>query len=295
MRVGVFGGSGFLGSHVADELTKCGHQVLIFDKKESPYIQDHQEFIKGDLLNKSDVESFVSRCDVVYNFAGFADLNASISDPEKTLSLNVMGTLNILESCRKHESLKRFIYASSAYVFSDKGSFYGISKRCSEQLVEEYHREWGLNYSIIRYGSVYGPRADAQNRVYRIIKQALEEKKIEFNGDGSEEREYIHVRDAAKLSVELLKSNDFLNQHVILTGVERFKYKDLLLMIQEMLQGNVELKMLNQDYKGHYNLTPYTFLPKPGKKLVSNSFVDIGQGLLEVMNDLYIEKEHPLV
>jgi len=290
VKVGVIGGAGFLGSHVADELSRRGQEVIIFDRLSSPYLQETQREFIGDILNKSDVMEFVAMCDVIYNFAGLADLNVSVQEPEKTLSLNIMGNLNVLEACKAHGGIKRFIYASSAYVFSSKGSFYGISKRCSEQLVEEYGCEHGLPYTIIRYGSVYGPRADQQNRVYRIIKQALTEKKIEFQGSGDEEREYIHVRDAAALSVNLLESEEFLNEHVVLTGVERFNYLSLLKMIKEMLNDEVELNMFNKEYKGHYNLTPYTFIPKPGKKLVSHSFIDLGQGLLEVMNDIYLSE-----
>ncbi len=287
MRVGVFGGAGFLGSHVADELSNCGHEVRIFDQHKSVYLRDDQSQYVGDILDKADIKAFIEGCDAVYNFAGLADLNVSRFEPEKTLQLNVMGNLNILEACKNNKQVKRVIFASSAYVFSDKGSFYGVSKRCAEQLIEEYYREYGLNYSIIRYGSVYGPRADKQNRVYRIVEQALRDGVIEFKGDGSEEREYIHVKDAAKLSVDVLHNEGFINQHLILTGVERFKYKELLSMIKEMLNDKIELRMLNQEYKGHYQLTPYTFNPSAGKKLVSNHFVDIGQGLLEVMDDVY--------
>ena len=179
MKVGVLGGAGFLGSHVADELTRRGYDVIVFDCKPSPYLLEGQVEFIGSILDKQQVSEFVSMCEVIYNFAGLSDLNASVNEPELTLSLNVMGNLNVLEACKQHGGIKRFIYASSAYVFSSKGSFYGISKRCSEQLIEEYHRECSTNYTVIRYGSVYGPRADEQNRVYRIIKQALKERKIE--------------------------------------------------------------------------------------------------------------------
>lgn len=291
MRIAVLGGAGFLGSHVADALTQQGHEVVIFDCRKSPYRQEHQTEVTGNILDKSAVMEVVSGCDAVYHFAGLADLNQSLNQPEKTIRLNVMGTLNVLEACRNQPGLKQLVFASSAYVFSAKGSFYGISKKCCEQMIEEYGREWGVPYTILRYGSVYGPRADDQNRVYRIVRQALREGRLSFTGSGDEEREYIHVKDAARLSVEVLGHPEFIGQHVILTGVERFKYLDLLHMVQEMLNHRVEVELYNEEYKGHYRLTPYTFSPTPGRKLVSNPYVDFGQGLLEVMEDIYIREQ----
>jgi UDP-glucose 4-epimerase len=224
---------------------------------------------------------------VVYNFAGLADLNASIADPVNTVSLNVMGNLNVLEACRA-EKVGRFVFASSVYVFSRKGAFYGASKKSAELIVEQYAEQFGLPYTIIRYGSVYGGRADATNRIYRILREALTEKRITFRGDGSEEREYIHGRDAAKLSVDIL-ADEYRNQNVILTGVERFKYADLLAMIREMMDNEIDVEMRGEDYEGHYRLTPYSFSPTLGVKLVNNPSIEFGQGLLECMETVFRE------
>ncbi len=285
MKVLVLGGSGFLGSYVADEFSRRGHEVTIFDRQTSSFLQASQRLVIGNILDREAVHDVVRGCDVAYNFAGFADLNASIDRPLQALELNIMGNANVLDACKTH-SIKRFVYASTVYVFSDKGSFYGVSKRCSEKIIEEYHRQYGLDYTIVRYGSVYGKRADDQNRIFRIIRQALTEQKIVFQGNGEEEREYIHVQDAATLSADIL-DDEYKNQHVILTGVERFKYSQLLNMISEMLNNNVSIEYRNEDYKGHYNLTPYSFRPTPGKKLVCNPFIDFGQGLLETIAEIH--------
>ncbi|MEK9679837.1 MAG: hypothetical protein VW169_15810, partial [Rhodospirillaceae bacterium] len=118
---------------------------------------------------------------------------------------------------------------------------------------------------------------------------ALMNKKIVFPGDGSEEREYIHGRDAGKLSVDILEDPQYIKQNVILTGVERYKYADLLGLIREMMNGDVEIEMLDEDYKGHYVLTPYSFSPTIGVKLVNNPGIDFGQGLLECFNHVHHE------
>lgn len=285
MKVLIFGGAGFLGSHVADEFTSLGHEVGIFDKQLSPFLQGSQTMIQGDILDGNAVTKAVKEYDIVYNFAGFADLNASIGNALEALEMNILGNANILEACVAHRA-KRFVYASTVYVYSTEGSFYGVSKRCAESIIEEYNRQWGLEYTIIRYGSVYGPRADSKNRIYRIIQQALLEKRITFQGNGEEEREYIHVRDAAKLSVDVLNPG-FRNQHVILTGIERFKYSQLLNMIREMLNNEVSIEYMNEDYKGHYILTPYSFRPALAKKLIANPFIDFGQGLLGMISEVH--------
>lgn len=284
MKVVVFGGSGFLGSHVVDELIKRGYEVRVCDIVKSEYI-DEKIFFKCDILDIKSIKEAIKGFDVVYNFAGLADINVAIKEPLKAIELNILGNTNILEAMRA-EDIKKFFYASSAYVFSNKGSFYGISKQASEKIIEEYSNLFEIEYIIIRYGSVYGPRADKQNRIYRLLKDAILNKKITFLGNGKEIREYIHVKDAAKLTVDLLESN-YKNEHFILTGVEKHTYKELLRLIKEMFNNKIEIEFKNQEYKGHYELTPYLINePKIGKKIVNNPYIDFGQGLLELVYEI---------
>jgi UDP-glucose 4-epimerase len=283
-KVVVFGGSGFLGSHVVDELIKRGYEVRVCDIVKSKYIKD-KLFYKCDILDFEQIKKAIEGFDVIYNFAGLADINVAIKEPLKTIKLNILGNTNILEAM-KEQGIKKFFYASSAYVFSNKGSFYGISKQASEKIIEEYANLFGIEYIIIRYGSVYGPRADKQNRIYRILKEAIDKKKITFLGDGEEVREYIHVRDAAKLSVDLLENN-YKNEHFILTGIEKHSYKELLKLIKEIFDNKIDIEFKNQEYKGHYKYTPYSINePKTGKKIINNPYIDFGQGLLELIYEI---------
>ncbi len=285
MKIIVFGGSGFLGSHVADELTTLGHDVTIFDRVTSRYLNKKNKMIVGNVLDADSVDAAVRGQDVVYNFAGMADLNASITRPYETIELNVLGNIRVLQAAAK-ANVSRFVYASTVYVFSKKGSFYGISKNVSERVVEEFFRQHDLPFTVIRYGSVYGPRSDKTNRIHRILMEALETKKVVFQGNGEEEREYIHVRDAARLSTQIL-SPEYKNRHIILTGGERFKYRDLLNIITEILNNDVTIEYKNQDYQGHYTSTPYSFSPDTSYKLVANPFIDFGQGLLESIEQIH--------
>jgi UDP-glucose 4-epimerase len=137
MNITVIGGSGFLGSHVADQLSIAGHSVKIFDKKLSPWLRADQQMIIGDLMNLEDIDKAICDSDVVYHFAALADLNEAINKPIETVKVNVLGTVQILESCRKYD-VKRFIYASTVYVYSREGGFYRCSKQASEHYIEEY-------------------------------------------------------------------------------------------------------------------------------------------------------------
>ena len=285
----IFGGSGFLGSYVADELTHRGYDVTIADLSPSKYLQKNQKFIKVDILNVENIKLAIIGMDIVYNFAAISNLDDAINNPISTININVIGNLNILEVC-KNNNINRFIYASSAYALSNEGSFYGISKQSSEKLTEEYYKRYGLTYTVIRYGSLYGERASHNNYIYNLLDDAVKTGELHYKGDGEDLREYIHAADAAKLSVDIIEDKQYENKHIILTGVEKLKRIDLLTMINEIMQNKLKLKQIDDNNMGHYKITPYTFYPTTAKKLVANPFIDLGQGLLECIQEIYKEK-----
>jgi len=284
MKVTVFGGSGFLGSHVADALTKKGYEVTIFDKNKSPYLQKKQKMIEGDITDQKAVEKAVKNSTYVYHYAGMADIAKAHLKPLETITSNVLGTAYILDACKKNK-VKRFIFASTIYVYSDKGSFYRSSKQACELFIENYNEVYHLPYTILRYGSLYGPRANKFNWIHEILEQALKNGKITRHGDGEEIREYIHVKDAAKMSVDILKK-EYKNENVIITGQQPMKIKDLLIMINEILGNKIKIQYIPADSELHYEITPYCFKPKAGKKMVAPKFYDLGQGLLECLAEI---------
>ena len=283
-KVVVFGGNGFIGSYVVEELLSKGYNVISADLKSSKYV-DNKYFVKCDILDKITVNNLIEGANVVYNFAGFANLDDAIADPTKALELNVMGNLNILEACRKHK-VKRFVYASSAYAMSDKGSFYGISKLTSEKLTEEYYEKFGLEFTIVRYGSVYGERDYHNNYIYNLLKKSVSTGEINHSGDGEEIREYIHAADVAKMTLQIIESDQFINEHIILTGVERMQRKELFEMVNEILGNKLTINLKDDGYHNHYKTTPYSFHPSRSKKLVANPYIDMGQGLIECLKDI---------
>lgn len=283
-RVAVFGGCGFIGSYVVEELLRRGYEIIVADIKKSKYIPD-DIFNECDVLNKNKVYEIIKKSDIVFNFAGYANIDDAISEPLKTIELNVLGNLYILEGCRQ-SNIERFVYASSAYAMNDKGSFYGISKLTSEKLIEEYNKKFRLKFTIVRYGSVYGDRDFHNNYIYNLLKKAYKTGKIEHSGDGEEIRDYIHVLDVAKLSVDIIEDKKFENEHLILTGYERIKRKELFEMINEMMGGNLEIILKKDGYENHYKYTPYSFTPRRSKKLIANPHIDLGQGLLDCLIDI---------
>ncbi len=286
-KVVIFGGSGFLGSYVADELTRRNYKVTIADINKSSYLQSSQKFEAVNILDIENIKTIIQDTDIVYNFVAVANLDDAIHDPVGTFNINVMGNLNILEACRQNGNIKRFIYASSAYALSNEGSFYGISKQSSEKLTEEYYKRYGLHYTVIRYGSLYGERASHNNYIYNLLNSAIKTGELNYKGDGEDLREYIHAADAAKLSVDIIEDIQYENEHIILTGIEKLKRIELLTMINEIMGHKLDIRKISDDNMGHYKITPYTFHPTTAKKLVSNPYIDLGQGLLECLQEIH--------
>ena len=290
MKATVFGGSGFLGSHVCDKLSDAGHEVTIFDIKPSPWLRLNQKMIIGDILDEALVDKAVSGAEVVFNFAGIADIDEAKGRPIDTVRYNVLGNTILLETC-KAKKIKRFVFASSVYVYSQSGAFYRASKQACETYIETYHELYNMEFTILRYGTLYGPRSDEKNAILRYIKQAFKEGIIEYSGDVNAKREYIHVEDAAKASVEILKP-DYANEHIVLTGNQSFKVKELLGMIQEILHKPVEIRHQSKGKTAHYVLTPYNFSPRMGRKFIPALQIDLGQGLLRIVEEIY-QQLHP--
>lgn len=291
INVLVTGGAGFLGSHISDELSDRGHHVTVTDLNESEWIRDDQKMAVGDITDNDFLEEVLEGQDVVYHLAALADLNAAKTRPVETAKTNVLGTVNLLEMAVKKD-VKRVVFASSVYVYSREGGFYRCSKQACENYIEEFNNIYDLDYTILRYGSLYGPRTDESNGVYRLLKQAMEENEVKHRGTPQDKREYIHVFDAAKLSVDIL-DDEYKNTHVVITGNDVLKIEDLFYMFSEILGKDIDQTYIEgEEWDGHYRVTPYTFTPKTGKKLTTPHYVDMGQGILQVIEDIYHEINH---
>ena len=215
-KVVVIGGAGFLGSHTADELTHRGYRVTIFDKIVSPWLLGSQEIVVGDVLDLDSVRSALEGAKYVYHFAGIADIDESRARPFATINLNIMGVATALNAAQL-AGVERFLYASTMYVYSPFGSFYRASKQSAETIIEAYHERYQLDYTLMRYGSLYGPRAQSWNGLRKYVSEVVKTGKLEYFGTGRERREYIHVKDAARLSVDIL-DDKHRNKAITVTG-----------------------------------------------------------------------------
>lgn len=287
-KVVVIGGAGFMGSHTADMLSDCGFKVTIFDNQPSSWLRDDQNMVVGDILDRDTVNTVVSGAKYLYHFAGIADIGEAKEHPFDTINLNVMGTTVALEAAVK-SGVERFIYASTMYVYSPYGSLYRASKQAAETIIEAYQERFNLDFTLLRYGSLYGPRSQSWNGLRRYVIQVIREGKLDYHGTGKERREYIHVHDAARLSVDIL-DEIHKNKAITVTGQQVLNSEELIDLIFEIagVDNNVVFSQENSS-QDHYVMTPYRYTPKQAKKIVPDEFVDLGQGVLEIIEDVHQE------
>ena len=289
-KIVIIGGSGFVGSHTADYLSELGNEVVILDRKKAEWLRPDQLFYEIDLNDCDRIKEHLSGARFVYHFAGIADIGEAKANPNLTLSVNIMGTASVLEAC-VDLGIERFIYASTMYVYSPYGSFYRASKQAAEIVIESYHEHYDLDYTILRYGSLYGPRSQKWNGLHKYISEVVKDKKLIYRGTGKERREYIHVQDAAQLSIDIL-DEQYINKAITVTGNQILNSEELIDMIFEIagVKKNVDFSS-DQISEDHYRMTPYRYTPKKALKLTPTKYTDIGQGILEIVEEISSKSE----
>ena len=226
----------------------------------------------------------------VYHFAGISDISESKKKPIETINLNIIGTTNTLQASVDLD-VSRYIFASTMYVYSPYGSFYRATKQASEAIIEVYAEHFGLEYSILRYGSLYGPRAQKWNGLRSYIEQIVNKDSLIYRGTGKERREYIHILDAAKLSTEILHKK-YINKVIMVTGNQVFYSNELIDLIFEIAGKKKVVKYIKSNINpDHYLNTPYRYTPKAAIKLIPEEFFDLGQGILELIEEISREKK----
>lgn len=135
---------------------------------------------------------------------------------------------------------------------------YRTTKQAAESLIEDLAADMALKATILRFGSLYGPRADPDNAIRRLATQAVREGHVDFWGDGTEVREYIHIKDAARLAVDAM-GEEFVGQSLHISGNERLTTAELLETMKEMLGGSLRIAYRDKPFEGRYRLTPYSY------------------------------------
>ncbi len=281
----LIGGEGFLGSHISNELINQGYFVTILDIKKKNILKNKKlKYVQGDVADLKILKKLIKNSSIVYHFAGIASIEYSFQNPSKTINQNIINTINIVELCIKNK-VNKFIFASSLYVYNNFGSFYRATKQACELLIQTYADQFKLNYIFLRYGSLYGTNAQEWNGIMNYVSTIYKKKKIIYNGSGNEKREYIHVKDAARISVDILKIKKNNNAYII-SGNQNLTSRELMKMIFEIMGIKENIKFNNKPDRYHYDSTPYRYVPIAATKITANNFKDIGQGIMEIVTDL---------
>ncbi len=277
MNVLITGGSGFIGSHVVDKLMEAGYKVRVLDVK-APY-RDDVEFMKGDVLSRPVLAKALNGMEVVYHLAGFSDINLVKGDPVRTIESNILGTAYLLEECRK-AGVKRFLFASSVYAHSRKGHLYTTSKLSSEMLCGDYNTLYSLPYTVLRYGTAYGPRSREADVISIFVERALKDQDLVIHGSGGQKRNFIYVEDMASGSVAALKKGGE-NKTYVFAGTETVSIRSLAEIVKGEINDRVKILLdvsgeREDDYQGELDglektiaeldWTPATSLPEGIRK-----------------------------
>ena len=233
----VTGGSGFIGSHVVDKLIENDFDVKVFDIRR-PCRKD-VEFIRGNITSLKSLIAAMNNVEYVYHFAALSNINKVAETPLKAIDLNIMSTTKILEAARNSE-VRRVLYASSYFVGSEKGHLYTTTKAVSEMLCKDYYNLYGLPFTILRYGTIYGPRSRDEDVVSLFIKSALSHQILTIYGDGNQSRNFIYVEDAAEGSIAALK-DDAKNQTYIIEGKKQITISEVAEIVKKLI-GNVKIE-----------------------------------------------------
>lgn len=265
----LIGGAGLIGSHTVEALLKEEvHEIIIFDN----FTRGRQENVNnalkdnrckifdigGDILQTDILEKAMEGIDGVFHFAALWLLQCH-EFPESAFNVNVRGTFNVIEACKK-KNIKRLIYSSSASVYGDAVSepmnedhvfnnknFYGATKICGEAMLRAYHHRYGIDYVGLRYMNVYGPRQDYKGAYIAVIMKMLD--RIDkgdspiIYGDGSEAFDFVAVEDCAYANICAMKSDSTDAFYNVGTGI-RTSLKELAEMILELTCStkNIEYK-----------------------------------------------------
>jgi len=260
MKILVTGGAGFIGSQVADAFIADGHDVYIIDNLSTgneKNINPKANFLKYDIGSPELLKIFEKeKFDAVNHHAAQIDVRKSVSDPIYDATINILGTINLLQSCIKI-GVKKFMFASTGgaiygeqeYFPADENhptkpvSPYGITKLTIEKYLFFYKNEYGLNYTILRYANVYGPRQNPLGEagvVSIFINRLLKNENPVINGHGKQTRDYVFVEDVVKANALNLHDNssDIYN---VGTGIET-SVNEIFSKLNEISSGIAEEK-----------------------------------------------------
>lgn len=252
MKVLVTGGAGFIGSHVVDKLIEADIEPRIFDLAPSQYHSpDEVETFTGDLIDRTEIAAAMEGCEMVIHLAAVADVNEVATDPAYAEIVNSRGTFNVLEAARS-AGVKRVVYGSTIWVYNgqeglaDEDSNIGLpshlytaTKLAGEMYCKSYAEQYGLDFTILRFGIPFGPRARQAAVVPAFVKRALSGEPLTVAGDGSQSRRFVYVEDLAE-GVVLGLRPEAANRVYNLCGEQTVTVLEIASVVSELI-GDVDI------------------------------------------------------
>ncbi|MBC7997048.1 MAG: NAD-dependent epimerase/dehydratase family protein [Leptolyngbya sp.] len=223
-RVLVTGGAGFIGSHQVEALLERGYDVCALDSLTMgmrDWVNAKAEFIEGDIRDLEACKRAVRGCTGIIHLAAMSRSAASLDSVEICTSNNIVGTQNILIAA-KEEGVKKVVYAGSSTYYGNQKppqnedmapeflNFYGLSKYVGEEYCRLYDKMYNVPTNVMRYFNVYGPRLSGEGAYALVMSIFLRQKKaglpLTIHGEGSQTRDFIHVRDVARANICALET-----------------------------------------------------------------------------------------
>jgi UDP-glucose 4-epimerase len=249
-RIGITGGSGFIGSAVAYRMVAAGHDVVVLDTR--PPQRAELAYRHVDVLDLGAVVQATRDVETVFHLAGMSDASDVLAHPVSAVQANVAGTANAFEASRRNE-VRRTVLASTAWVYAgahgevpidedapfhlpSAGHIYTSSKITEELIAHNYCELYGTPFTILRYGDAYGPGMSENYVIPRFVRNALDGETNIVNGDGSQFRNYVYVDDLADAHLAAL-AGDAENEVFNLKGPEPITIRRIAEEVRDLLEA----------------------------------------------------------
>ncbi|MHA1851715.1 MAG: SDR family NAD(P)-dependent oxidoreductase [Candidatus Thorarchaeota archaeon] len=257
----VTGASGFIGSHIVDQLLAKGYSVIGIDNMRTGRKENLSEAMKNDKFRLLTVDirdanlcSMIEEdVDIIFHLAAISSVKESVENPIFVNDVNVNGTVNVLELARELK-VKRFVFSSSAAVYGNPEEMpvpedctftplspYAASKVAGEMYIRSYSSSFGIDSTILRYFNVYGPRqafSEYSGVISIFINQALANKPITIEGDGNQTRSFVHVSDVARFTILAGEKNTAIGATINFSGPGLVSIKRIAQLLKENVQGS---------------------------------------------------------
>ncbi|MHA1633740.1 MAG: SDR family NAD(P)-dependent oxidoreductase [Candidatus Thorarchaeota archaeon] len=257
----VTGASGFIGSHIVDQLLAKGYSVIGIDNMRTGRKENLSEAMKNDKFRLLTVDirdanlcSMIEEdVDIIFHLAAISSVKESVENPIFVNDVNVNGTVNVLELARELK-VKRFVFSSSAAVYGSPEEMpvpedctftplspYAASKVAGEMYIRSYSSSFGIDSTILRYFNVYGPRqafSEYSGVISIFINQALANKPITIEGDGNQTRSFVHVSDVARFTILAGEKNTAIGATINFSGPGLVSIKRIAQLLKENVQGS---------------------------------------------------------